>query len=214
MAGALGALALSWASAAQAVTVYYLDVDGCPGGCGLTDYGRVFVTQSTDLGSFSIDIELAPGVFFDRGDNGLDAASFDVGGNPVLVTNGVSDFFAAASPHTAQGVTGPLGTFFYRVDWLNPGAPPGPLLSTLDFKISAGGGPIGLGSTLYNNIPIFFAVDVQHTVNGVVKTGLIGASLTPPSSAPAPEPAAWTLMILGFGAVGAGLRARVRRFAR
>lgn len=213
---ALTALMLGWAPATQAMTVYYLDVDGCSGGCGLTDYGRVFVTQSTDLSAFSVDVELAPGVFFDRGDNGLDAVSFDVLGNPVLATTGVSNFFGALSPHTAQGVSeGPLGVFNYRVFWTNPGSPPGPLLSSLNFTISAGGGVMTLGSTSYNNTPLFFAVDIQHTVDGVVKSGVIGASLTPPptSASAAPEPASWALMILGFGGVGAGLRARARRLA-
>ncbi len=200
------------------MTVYYLDVDGCSGGCGLTDYGRVFVTQSSDQGTLSVDVELASGVFFDRGDNGLDATSFDVAGNPLLATNGVSSFFFAFSPHTAGGVAeGPLGVFNYRVDWSNQGNPPGPLLSSLNFNISAGGGPIALGTTTYNNVPLFFAVDVQHTVDGVVKTGVIGASLTPPPSqlqaGGVPEPASWALMILGFGAVGATLRRRDRHKA-
>jgi hypothetical protein len=60
----------------------------------------------------------------------------------------------------------------------------------------------------------YFYVDIMRTVGNVVEEGVVGATLTPPSpsqqQASVPEPTTWALIIMGFGAVGAGLRARSR----
>jgi hypothetical protein len=201
-----GLVACGFASQSHAATIYYLDVDGCTGGCGLNSYGTVTVT--TDSGFTEILITLAPNVYFDPGDNGLDAAAFDVIGAPTLTTQVMTNGFQALSPHTASGHTeGPFGNFQYAVDW-QPSAGQSNLQS-LDFRISTNFSAVSLGSTTYNSIPLYMSVDIERKVDGaVVSKGVVGASLDAPRPSAAPEPASWALMIGGFGLAGAGLRRR------
>ncbi|HXA40474.1 MAG TPA: PEPxxWA-CTERM sorting domain-containing protein [Phenylobacterium sp.] len=217
-AGVLGALALGCAGAGHAAT-YLLDVDDCVGaGCGLSSYGTVTVTPG-GAGGLHIAVDLANGVYFDQGDNGWDAVAFDAMGSPITTT-GISGDFFAYSPHTAQShLEGPaapnalgvsqLGGFSYVVDW-DPRAGTTPQIGQLAFDISAG----SLTSTASNDQPIYFAVDVKRATPGGTVSGVIGATLGPNiQQAGVPEPAAWALTIMGFGAVGAGLRRRVRALA-
>lgn len=212
IAGFLGALALGSAGAGHAATtVYYLDVDGCAAGCGLTDYGAVTVTSTP--GQLTVSIALANGVYFARGDNGLDAVAFNIADratNATVATTGLPADFTATSPFTGSAKSeGPWGSFFYVVDW-KAGATD--LVSNLSFMISQpGNNNFALGSVSGDGQPIFFAVDVMHSVGGVVKEGVIGASTTPPKAdaGGVPEPAGWALMITGLGLVGAGLRRRL-----
>jgi len=61
------------------------------------------------------------------------------------------------------------------------------------------------------------AIDLSHTAtigftlpNGVFLTDAFGNTFGAPPAGGIPEPAAWSLMIAGFGLAGAGLRARAR----
>jgi hypothetical protein len=218
ISGVLGAMALGCAGAAHAAT-YLLDVDDCAGaGCGLSSYGAVTVTPG-GAGGLHIAVDLANGVYFDQGDNGWDAVAFDAVGSPIATTGISSDFFAY-SPHTAQGhLEGPaapnalgvsqLGSFSYVVDW-DPRSGTALQVSQLAFDISAG----SLTSTASNDQPIYFSVDVKRTTPGGTVSGVIGATLGPNiHQTGVPEPAAWALTMMGFGAVGASLRRRARPLA-
>lgn len=210
-AAALAATLLGCAGAATAATTLYLDVDGCTGGCGLTSYGTATVTPM--VGYTEVDINLAPNVYFARGDNGLDAAAFDVVGSPVLTDVVLSADFFAFSPHTAGTFTeGSLGNFQYTVGW-SAGAGQGPQLQQLMFRLSGmNNSPATLGDTVDNGTALYLSVDIEHMVGGVMKEGVVGASLNPPAppkpQTAAPEPAAWALMLTGFAGVGAALRRR------
>lgn len=216
IAGVLGTLALGCAGAGHAA-VYYLDLDACNGGCGLTDYGTV--TVNTTPGALSVEVSLASGVYFAPGDNGLDAIAFNIADRTSLEkskvsTDGLSRDFTATSPFTGTPrAESTLGTFFYVVDW-KPGATD--QVNDTTFNVTQLSNPnFALGSVTDNGQAVYFSVDIMRTVGNVVKEGVIGATLTPPPSqqASVPEPTAWALMMLGLGAVGAGLRARSRTAA-
>lgn len=49
-------------------------------------------------------------------------------------------------------------------------------------------------------------------LSGGVRTAFLAADFNPAQVSPAPEPASWALMILGFGGAGAALRAHRRRW--
>lgn len=213
-AAGLTGLLLGAAGAAQA-DVYYLDVDGCAGGCGLTDYGTVSVTPNAQSTSLHIDIHLADGVFFAMGDNGLDAAAFSIAGAPNITTTNVSPSFSAPSPTAASGkAEGPFSFFYYRVDWKSGATTPA---NDLQFDVQKGGDPLSLSSTAaVAGVPLYFAVDIMTTVGGQAYKGVVGAStIAPPppkTVSAAPEPAVWALMIAGFAGAGLGLRRRRNAF--
>ncbi len=100
----------------------------------------------------------------------------------------------------AIGNESPFGGFGYSLDWNGPnGNPTG--VSNLSFEIFTAGGPLTLGSTLYNGQALYFAADVlSNGTTGNVAGGVLAV----------PEPATWALMILGFGMLGSGLRLRRR----
>jgi hypothetical protein len=209
IAGVLGALALGCAGASHA-TVYYLDLDACNGGCGLTNYGTV--TVNTTPGMLSIEVSLANGVDFAHGDNSLDAIAFNIADRTSfekskVSTGGLSRDFTATSPFTGTPrAESTLGSFFYVVDW-QPGA--SDQVNDMTFNVTQLTNPsFALGSVTDNGQAVYLSVDITRTVGNVVKEGVIGATLAPPPPAGVPEPTAWALMTLGFGVVGAGLRQR------
>ena len=214
-AGLAGAVSL-FAGAAGATT-YYLDVDGCANGCGLVNYGTIDVTPTDQTATtLKIDITLAQGVFFDTQSNTIDEIAFNAPASPQLRTtlpNNVANtnLFQTNSPILGVGKNeGPLGKFLFQVFWAQAMTPQP--VSTLEFLITDGNRNLSLNPTTYNGQDLYFAVDIQHAVNGVLQSGVVGATLTPPpppkSLSGAPEPAAWALMLAGFFGMGPALRRR------
>ena len=79
-------------------------------------------------------------------------------------------------------------------------------MNTLTFTVT-GASPVLVGEPFAPR-PLYFVVDVAaFGANNTVLTGNIGAVLRESQTA-VPEPATWSLMILGFGGVGALLRKR------
>jgi hypothetical protein len=209
--GAAGLVALG-ASQGHAATTLYLDVDGCTnaGSCTLSSYGTATVTT---MGNFTqVEIDLAANVYFAPGDNGLDAAAFDVVGSPNLTTTVMTNGFMAYSPHLAGATVaeGSLGKFQYSVDWLASANQHN--LQQLIFQISANNQPVSLNPSDVGGTLVYLSADIEQKVNGtVVSEGAIGASSTPPPVPRAqgvPEPTVWALMLTGFFSAGSALRRR------
>jgi hypothetical protein len=196
-------------------TTYLLNVDNCSGGCGQASYGQINVTgQGT--GVLSVDIELnANTVFQQAGKSPHDDIWFDTNTNSVTIGGLVSPFSAngvqAAGSNAANGAS--FGNYDYviqRSSAGNPGSPAGGQHS-LTFTVS-GPSALALESTTVGANNIFFVVDVAsyNPLSGVlVNTGRVGATI----QGGVPEPASWSLMILGFGGLGAMLRTNRRRMA-
>jgi hypothetical protein len=200
-------------TAANAAT-YVLNTDFCSGGgCGSANYGTINVTgQGT--GTLTVDIELnANAIFQVAGSNPHDEIWFDTNTSSVDVEGLAAPFSAngsrAEGSHVANG-TG--GAFDYVLQRAHGGNPSTPATGQHSLIFTLTGPPtLALGSTHVGANDLFFVVDVAgyNAAGALVNTGRIGATL----QGGVPEPASWALMILGFGGVGAMLRANRRRMA-
>jgi hypothetical protein len=206
---ALAAATLGWGAAAQAATVYDLNVDSCSSGCGYSDYGTVTVTgQGSDTLTVSIALT-SPNIFFNQAGNGFDAVGFDLVGDPTVTIAGLpSTFTANASQSFGTHHEDGLGDFGYVINYDGPNGNSDLTINDLMFTIT-GTSPLTLGSTASTHNGVitndFFEVDVAAITGNVVATGPVGATLGTVSAAP--EPATWGLMIIGVGMAGGALRA-------
>lgn len=204
---AASVLAMSVAAGgASHATTYLLNVDGCSGGCGYTNYGTVSVTgQGT--GALAFDIELATNVFFNQA--GQPEEAFSLIGNPTITIAGLPSTFTAngsqaAGSHHEDG----FGNWDYAIDWVGPPTNNSTLgVQSLTFTVT-GPSPLNLDNNFAFGSNVFFVVDVASVVGNVTNTGWVGGTL---HGGNVPEPATWALMILGMGGVGAVLRSRRRR---
>jgi hypothetical protein len=207
IAGALGTAAIAMAVAnAASATTYDLNVNGSAIG-NLSSYGTVDVTQNADGRSLDFTVTLASNVFFHDGGNHTSFA-FDLAGTPSVSLSAISGF---GSGYTFGGPGSfgdpPFGAFEYGLDCdCNQGndpAVPGPL----HFTISPTDGITVLSLDGHGSNPTIFAAADLRNANPRGSTGAIGAVLTAPG---VPEPATWSMLILGMGMVGGVLRMRRR----
>jgi hypothetical protein len=209
--GLIAAVSLSLGGAAHAST-YYLNFDACSGGCGLASYGQINVSGEGS-GLLTVDIELnANTIFQEAGGDPHEEIWFDA--NTASVTlGGLGAPFSPNGVQTAgayQANGASLGTYDYTIQRAhdgNPGSAAGGQHSLI-FTV-AGPSSLALDYTSVGAKNLYFIVDVaafNPVTGGLVNTGRVGATL----GATVPEPAAWALMILGFGGAGAVLRARRR----
>lgn len=135
-------------------------------------------------------------------------------GNGQITTSDAS-FINPLNGYTAQNITGITGTFN------------GSAITGLAALFGANNlyyltGPFfvdgnGLGFTTAADVSanLFVTNDTSYRVN-TMGAGLLTGGVTAKSSAVAaavPEPATWAMMLLGFGAVGFGMRRRSRTLA-
>jgi hypothetical protein len=209
IAAALAAMTIGAAVAgASQATVYTLTLDGCTGGCGAAPYGTVTVTNDlTDAGSLDVFVQLAAGVQFNGAGNSNthNSLAFDLVGDPSVTYKNLG-----AQPFASSGAmsdASPFGAFGYSLDYTGQNHNPTGV-TTLSFEIysvtATALNPLVLGFTTYNNTPLYFAADVLSNGN----TGNVAGTLT---RATVPEPATWAMMLVGFGGLGAVLRAQRRR---
>ncbi len=174
-----------------------------------SQFGPEGSTPTTPLSGFTADgvhFELVGPSDFYRGDQGSTIAGQFVTGTPVLLTSGpgqmvlyfdtpissLADIFVESNAYgdytatmTAYGTSGLLGSVSYSsTSAYAPGTLPG-------FSI------YGSGIT---------TITLSSTNDSL---GIDAAGPYTPVT-PAPEPASWALMLVGFGALGAALRTRRR----
>jgi hypothetical protein len=209
LSAAIAAGALAVASAASATTIFDLNVDKCTGGCGYSDYGKVYVDQLS-ANELDIKIVLNAGVFFSTAGAGHDSVSFNVAGSPTVNIGGLpANWSDNGDQAFAYNHEDGFGYFGYVV---NRDQTTGQAYDqqTVEFQVTAPG--IALTDALdktgqsYTPNGFFFAVDVAtlDAAGAPIATGLVGSG----AGVVVPEPAAWTLMLLGFGGLGAALRRR------
>jgi hypothetical protein len=203
--------ALAVAGSAQATTYYFVK-DSCTGGCGAspsTPVGKV-VTSVESPGVIDVTVTLFKGTFHDTDDKNHHALAFDLAGTPTIT---VSDL---GSPFTANGVQSPsapggvgaagFGTFEYVINFPKQKKTV-PVETSFSFDIS------GLGlklSSFVSNTQAYFTSDIW-TGNQTGNTGNVAALA---GDASVPEPAAWALMLVGLGGLGASMRSQRRAVAQ
>jgi len=205
------------ASQAQAATVIYnLTDDHCTGTCGnVASFGTLSVTGSGDSTTLNFAVDLADNVFFNPNGAGLDTFSWDLLNNPLIAISGLTSGFTVTTPQSAGTGNANHEDGFGNFDYvLNVGT--SSTLQHLAFNVTGSGANAGQILTIDHNTAdnqsIFGSVDIIGT-NG--NTGVVGATLSTVTTITGgvPEPATWALMIVGFGGVGASLRARRRTVA-
>ena len=195
LAATAATLALATAGAASATQYLLQYSDSHPD----ANFGTVDVTgSSTDL-QFVVNLNMP----FEIVDTGAHyAVSMKLSGSGFTLVAP-----AGFSLSTGSITNSPFSGFNLGVNCFEPACGNGasdPYGSSFTFHITGTGLGV-LAADPFEGHPINFAVDVVSGQNtGTVGGGLGGA---------VPEPSAWALMILGFGGVGATIRARRRTLA-
>jgi hypothetical protein len=155
-------------------------------------------------------------------------------GGPMLLINGATNTGAPPTAYESQGINVNAGSFTYSYDLLNlccnNASPQAGIPSILQLWYTAPGG--GTSQILINSTVTTNASGFSHIVGsfdvaqpgGVIRLGLVDNStdaggndfgidnlMLDQTAGTVPEPAAWALMLVGFGGAGAALRSRRRR---
>ena len=239
---ALGLSLAGFAGAADAAVRYFdftvYDPASHLAGAGGPAGGNFGTVKVEDFGSNYLEftVDLAAGYGFQNVGNNKthDALAFDIIGDPKAVftflspTSGVFDgndtFTGAGAKADSYGAQGWSPAYDYAVQVHNKNHDNylfGDLNSEiLKFRLATTctGACVppaltvnSLGSEVGGGHTIFFSADLSGAAGGFA-TGPVGAIEHFQTSPGVPEPESWTLMILGFGGVGALLR-RSRRIA-
>lgn len=147
-------------------------------------------------------------------DFGAAAYTFDLGGNSFIFT-GTGDWFAP----TAVSGTGAFTTIFGNPtsDFVDRGSPSfgasdqyGLFASPTKINYSNGDNFIGLRATVGDDVYYGFAYTTNSVLNSYGFESIAGQTIVPTTAAAAavPETASWAMMLVGFGAMGASMRAR------
>ncbi len=212
VAAAAAILALAAATGASAKT-YSLTQDFCSGGCGTAPFGTV-TTTSGGAGVVDVSVALDPDWSFHDGGSGKQhyAVAFDLASSVSSVTIG-----GLPAPFTVNGVQAAgsndddgAGHFDYVITFpKSPGA--STKIQDLDFTVSAPG--LTVDDFIANAKNLVFAVDVNEcslactsSDSRVLATGNVGGE--PGGTVGVPEPATWSMMLVGVFGLGGMLRRR------
>lgn len=189
-------------SAFAATKIFDLSLSAASAGLGAGPFGTVKVTEVA--GALDFVETLTGGFKFHSGNATHSAFAFDLTGDPAITVSSLSSGFAKATGTSFSEP--PFGSFDYAFKCTGCGKGyAGGLSGPLSFKVTSVAGPLTLASLQANAISgakVYFTTDV---VNSAGNTGNVGAIA---ASSATPEPAAWALMIVGVGGVGAALRRR------
>jgi hypothetical protein len=204
LAGALLLSAAAVAPAHAASELFTLSAVDSAAGLGSGPFGTVLVTE--DAGALDFVETLAAGFkFHENPDPNHSAFAFSLAGDPAITISDLTGGFTQKVG--ANFSASPFGSYDYALKCSGCGHGYGHgLAGPLSFTVSGPGLTIAsLLSNLKDSQHIFFTTDV---VNGNGKTGNVGATGSGPVGGAVPEPAAWALMIVGLGGIGASLRRR------
>ncbi|HYS45563.1 MAG TPA: PEP-CTERM sorting domain-containing protein [Rhizomicrobium sp.] len=207
---ALGLFAAALPASAGVLT-YNFNLDQCTGGCGLSNYGSVTVT---DVAGGGVTVHLAllnvSGLI---SSGALDHHSlvFNLSGAPAATITGLPSFWSYTGPTSYTPNSGFFGTFDYIINCNAACAPNNPYTSPLDFAITTAS--ITTASFIDGGTAAhaFFVGDISNPNGGNALTGRIGATLSndpPPTNVPEPL----TASLFGAGLIG--VTALRRRKAR
>lgn len=196
VASLTGALAL--AGSANAV-IYTLSLTDAQGSLP-APYGQVEVT-SPGTGTLNYTVTLFDGLKFT--DTGAHYAfSFALVGEPTIGVTAPAGFSLVTNANSIANA--PFGGFDYALDCAVTCAPnTGGYAGPLSFTVTGTGltlASVGTANTWNGNV-VRFAADTisQQGVTGTIGGGVPGV---------VPEPAAWGMMIVGFGMIGGLMRRR------
>jgi hypothetical protein len=216
IAAAFGAalLALGLAQPASATpSLYDFNLDDCSGGCGLSDYGKIIVSNIAGGGvTVSVDLTSTGSGLIDTGALSGHTLTFDLSGISAITITGLPASWTYT--HTATSFTpssGYFGTFNYIIDCNAACGPSAPYYSVLNFSItttSVTQASFASGGTAAD---AFFVADISNPNGGSAKTGRIGASDPPFVATKVPEPI--SLSLFGAGLAGTAMLRRRRRKA-
>jgi hypothetical protein len=182
------------------------------------DYNPIVLGDLTFTAPFGGDA-LSQGFFY-FGKGGIAGATYGIG-NPIDedhtidIAGGAYAFgFKVYEPNNADCVVPCVSSSFTLTAYDAGGATLGsqlyvPGFSTIfmGFTSTVAVAKVTIDENYYGNINNFHCCMYDNEYFGEYR--MVSAKPVPDTSGPGvPEPAAWTLMILGFGAVGAGLRRR------
>ena len=212
VASAAVALAFGSAGMAQAASLTAtFDIDGSTGGLGAGPYGTVTITEDT-LHTGWLDFTVTPGTnmqFHKTQNSNHEAFYFDLNGDPAITIMALTAGFAV-------GPTGKNSPPFNQ-PWDYSISVAANTAGPLTFKVKKTNNVAltiaDLGSQVYNSThKVRAASDMIYTdpKTGKTETGNVGAE---DSNGAVPEPATWTMMILGFGVIGMLFRSRRRALA-
>ncbi len=129
-------------------------------------------------------------------------------GSGTLTTNGMSQV-SSLNGHTYQSITGITGTFngSQITGLANVSGSNNLFYLTGPFFVDGNG--LGFSTATGSAVNLFVTTDTRYRLNaGGLSTGFVTASAS--AATAVPEPAAWAMMIGGFGAIGVAARRRRR----
>ncbi len=209
-AAAAASMAAAGSSHASVLMATY-NLDGASGGVGgSAPYGTVTVDDAGGVLAFTIQLEDNL-VFRNAPDSNHWSFGFDLDVTGATIGSISDNGTGSFDPITGAQNFSPFGTFNYVVD-CDSGCSTGYSASSptkLQFTVTgAGGATLTVNDIELNGSENLFATDVASGNSGG-GTGNIGANSSTIMTG-VPEPAAWALMLMGFGGLGALLRSRRR----
>lgn len=190
----------------QAAThVYSFTQAAASAGLGAGPYGSVTVTENA--GALDFVMTLAAGYRIHRGNANHNAFTFSLSGDPAVTVTGLPTGFSAVGLSAGSDVNAPpFGAGYTGIKCAAPACGPGwngGYSGPLSFKVMTSGTALTLNSLISrvnNDYAVHFTSDIV-VANG--NTGNVGSVMM---HGAVPEPSAWALMIIGFGAAGAAMR--------